>query len=331
MEVLGEDRREGLGRKVTPRVSLLMMLLVSTILLLSSLYSAEASVFRKAREGVLDVTQPFLSTFAAPINFLNSVFGSVGDYFNVVDENRILRQENAQLRQWMEEALALRELVSVFEKLQTYETPPEIIPIDAHVISDSNDVFAKSMIVNAGQSKKVRVGMAVVNEAGLIGRIIEAGGNASRVLLLTDIQSRIPVYVEGANIEGILVGRTGERPVIRFTNQVFTKTLERGARVLTSGSGGVMPSNIPIGTLYDVTQEEISINLFVDYTKTRLVRVLDYDFPEVVPVEITSSEEEAVQTPPEDPAGENASSQGGEQIIAPTPQTGTTPVNEGAR
>ncbi len=281
MEVLGEDRREGLGRKVTPRLSLLLLLLVSIILLLSSLYTAEASVFRKARESVLDATEPFLSAFSVPINFVNGIFGSVSDYINVVDENKALRQENAELRQWMEEALALRELVSVYEKLQTYETPPDVLPIDAHVISDSNDVFAKSMVVNVGRSRQAKIGMAVVNEAGLVGRIIEAGQSASRVLLLTDIQSRIPVYVEGANVEGILIGRTGERPVISFTNQVLSAPLQKGAKVLTSGAGGVLPGNIPVGLLYEGGENEVAVNLHAEYTKTRLVRVLDYDFPVV--------------------------------------------------
>ncbi len=284
MEILGENRREGLGRKVTPRVSLFLMLLVSIILLLSSLYSAEASIFRKARESVLDATSPILSVLSAPINMVNNLFGNVEEYFGVVEENRALRQENAELRQWMEEALALRDLVSVYEKLQSYQTQPDVVPIDAHVISDSNDVFAKSMVVNAGRSKQVKVGQAVVNEAGLVGRIIETGRNASRVLLLSDIQSRIPVYIEGAGIEGILVGRTRQQPVISFTNEVFEGPVPPETRILTSGAGGVIPRGIPVGTVGQVTKLEITVRLYADYSKTRLVRVLDFVFPKVDPV-----------------------------------------------
>lgn len=289
MEVLGEDLREGLGRKVTPRVSLLLMLIVSLILLLSSLYSAEASIFRKARENVLDATAPIFSILSGPITAVNNLFGTVGDYFNVIDENRALREENAQLRQWMEEALALRDLVSVYEGLQSYQSAPDVTPIDAHVISDSNDVFARSMVVNAGTQDRVRVGLAVVNEAGLVGRIIESGRMASRVLLLSDLQSRIPVYIEGAGIEGILVGRTRQRPVIRFTSQVLNEPIAPGARVLTSGAGGVIPRGLPVGTVFQAVEAEgepeIDIELYADYSRTRLVRILEFSFPEIGDIE----------------------------------------------
>lgn len=314
MEVLGEDRREGLGRKVSPRVSLFLMLLVSLIMLLFSLYSAEASIFRKARESVLDASSPILSVLSMPINAINNVFGDIGDYFHVVEENRALRQENAELRQWMEEALALRDLVSVYEKLQSYQSAPSVTPIDAHVISDSNDVFARSMIINIGTSKNIRTGLAVVNEAGLVGRLLETGRVASRVLLLSDIQSRIPVYIENGGVEGILVGRTRQRPVINFTSRVLEAPLEVGVKVFTSGAGGVIPRGIPVGTVAEIRDREISINLYADYSKTRLVRVLDYDFPGIGVItesEQVSEELDLDELEAESPSDENAQQEEG--------------------
>ncbi len=279
MEILGEDRREGISRRIVPRVNLFLLFLVSLILLLSSLYSAEASVFKKARESILDVASPLLSVLSVPVEVVNNLFGRAGDYLHVMDENKALRQENAELRQWMEEALALRQLLSSYEQLQSYQPSPDVIPIDAYVIGDSNDVFARSMVLNAGRNENVRTGYAVVNEAGLVGRIIEAGKNASRVLLLTDIQSRIPVYVEGEGIDGILVGQTRTRPLIRFTNKVTTRPVRSGARVLTSGAGGIIPRGLPVGVVFGMKEDEIEITLNADYSQTRLVRVLEYTFP----------------------------------------------------
>lgn len=279
MDVLGQDRREGLGRRADSRVGLLTLSLVSILLLLPSLYSAEASVFRKARETVVDAAAPALALFAGPISYIQSVVGEVGDYFNVLKQNEALRQENAELRQWMDEALALRETVAAYEALNAYQAPPETKPVNAVVIGESNDAFSHSMLVNAGRGEGVAPGQAVVDPNGLVGRIVDAGGAASRVLLLTDVQSRVPVYIEGADVEGLLVGRTKARPTVSFTESSEPVLFEPGQRVLTSGAGGVLPRGIPVGVVVEERDGEAVVDLYANYARTRLVRVINYEFP----------------------------------------------------
>lgn len=279
MEFLGQDRREGLGRKANSRVVLILLLLVSLLLLLSSLYSAQASVFRKAREGVLDAASPALSALSGPIAYVNDLIGYVGDYFAVLEKNEALRRENAELRQWMNEALELRTIVAGYEGLQSFNAPPPIQPIDAFVIGEANDAFARSMILNAGRRQNVEPGQAVVDADGVIGRIVDAGARASRVLLLTDIQSRVPVYVEGAGVEGILVGRTRARPAIAITESSDEIEIAPGQRVLTSGAGGVLPRGLPVGVVDGEAHQEILVDLYANYARTRLVRVINFEFP----------------------------------------------------
>jgi len=293
MDVLGQDRREGLGRKADSKFVLLLMILVSILLLLSSLYSAEASVFRKARENVLDAAAPILSIFAGPIAYVQGVVGDVGDYFNTLEQNQALREENAELRQWMEEALRLRETIAVYERLQNYYAPPEATPIDGFVIGESNDAFSHSMLVNAGARDGVERGQAVLDDQGLVGRIVDVGNNASRILLLTDVQSRVPVYVEDANLEGILVGRTKSKPSISFTASSVPVTLTPGQRVLTSGAGGSLPRGLAVGVIAGADKGEAVVDLYADYARTRMVRVIDYEFPafEEAPVEPAGSSE----------------------------------------
>lgn len=281
MEFLGQDRREGLGRKAHSRFNLVLLMLVSVLLLLSSLYSAQASVFKKAREGVMDAASPVLSLFAGPISAFNDMAGSVSDYFNVMEQNKALREENAELRQWMAEALELREVVASYEALDGYMAPPDAQPINAFVIGEANDAFARSMIVNAGRSNNVEVGQAVVDANGLVGRIVEAGRGASRVLLLTDIQSRVPVYVEGADVEGILVGNTRARPAISFTASAEEAEAAPGQRVLTSGAGGALPRGLPIGVVSGESRDGIIVDLYANYARTRMVRVINYAFPAI--------------------------------------------------
>ena len=279
MEYLGQNRREGLGRKANSRFTLLLLILVSVMLLLSSLYSAQASVFKKAREGAIDAAAPVLELFSGPVAYVNGLVGYVADYFGVLEQNEALREENAQLRQWMNEALELRTTVSGFEGLQAYTPPPSAQPIDAYVIGEANDAFARSMIVNAGRSRNIEVGYAVVNDDGLVGHIVDTGNNASRILLLTDIQSRVPVYIEGADIEGILVGKTRDNPVISITESSEPIEIAPGQRVMTSGAGGALPRGLPVGAVSGAEDDEINVNLYANYARTRLVRVLNYEFP----------------------------------------------------
>jgi len=283
MEFLGQDRREGLGRKANSRFVLVLLMLVSGLLLLSSLYSAQASVFKKAREGVIDAAAPILEIFSGPVAYFNGIVGNATDYFNILEQNDALRQENAELRQWMNEAIELRGVVAAYKDLQSYEAPPDALPIDAYVIGESNDAFARSMIVNAGRARNVESGQAVVSDSGLIGRIVDTGANASRVLLLTDIQSRIPVYVEGADIEGILVGNTRERPSISFTQNSEPKEVTPGQRVLTSGAGGVLPRGLPVGEIAGMLRNDIVVELNANYARTRMVRIINYEFPMLTP------------------------------------------------
>lgn len=314
MEYLGHDRREGLGRKAHSRFVLILLILVSVLLLLSSLYSAQASVFKKAREGVMDAASPVLTLFSGPISYVNGVFGSVGDYFNVMEQNKALREENAELRQWMNEALELRETIATYEALEGYMAPPEAQPISAFVIGESNDAFARSMIVNAGRTNNVEVGHAVVDENGLVGRIVEAGGDASRVLLLTDIQSRIPVYIEGADVEGILVGNTRARPVISVTARADEVDVETGERVLTSGAGGALPRGLPVGVVTGQNRSEITVDLYANYARTRMVRVINYEFPAVDPVADEAADDAADDAgdATEDAAGGDSVEAGGQ-------------------
>jgi rod shape-determining protein MreC len=283
MEYLGRDRREGLGRKANSRVILVILILVSVFLLLSSLYSAQASVFKKAREGVLDAAEPALELFSGPIAYVNGLIGYVADYFSVLEQNEALRRENEELRQWMNEALELRTVVAGFEGLQSYQAPPEAQPVDAFIIGEANDAFARSMIINAGRRKNIEAGQAVVDADGMIGRIVHTGANASRVLLLTDVQSRVPVFVEGAGVEGILVGRTRARPTISVIESSQDVEILPGQRVLTSGAGGVLPRGLPIGLVESGSGDDVLVDLYANYARTRMVRVINFEFPAVTP------------------------------------------------
>lgn len=281
MDVLGQERREGLGRKSNSRIGLILLFLLSIIFLLSSLYAAEASVFRKARETAIEAASPFLAVFAGPIAFVQDRVGSVKDYFAVLEQNKALREENAALREWEREARNLRSIVDDYEAIGLYKAPPAIRPVNAFVIGESNDAFAHSMIVNAGREDNIAAGQAVVDADGLVGRTVDVAAHAARVLLLTDIQSRVPVYVDGVFVDGILAGRTTDKPQIVFTLNGDIDRVSAGQKVFTSGAEGVLPRGVYVGEIDRVDGSGAHVKLAANYARTRLVRIVNYEFPDL--------------------------------------------------
>lgn len=281
MDILGQDKREVFGSRSNSQVGLLLCSLVSLILLLSSLYAAEASVFKKARETALETAAPILTFFSGPIGWVRDRVGDVGDYFRVLEQNEALREENAALRQWEDEARSLRAVITALEELDVYKAPPAAKPINAFVIGEANDAYAHSMIVNAGAKDGIARGLAAVDERGMIGRVVDVSDNAARILLLNDIQSRIPVFVEDSFVEGLLVGRSTSNPSIAITMLANGDRIEPGQRVVTSGAGGVLPRGLVVGTVSKVTDKEAIVELSADYARTRLVRIINYEFPQV--------------------------------------------------
>jgi rod shape-determining protein MreC len=183
----------------------------------------------------------------------------------------------------MDEALEHRKTIAQYEALKSFYAPPDARPLNAFVIGDSNEAYTHAMLVNVGAGKGVARGQAVLDDRGLVGRVVDTGKAASRILLLTDAQSRVPVFIEDANLEGILVGRANARPTIKFTLSSEAPDFKKGQRVLTSGAGGVVPRGLPVGVIVDAQGGEAIIDLYADYARARLVRVVNYEFPKLEP------------------------------------------------
>lgn len=280
---------------------------VSAIMLLSSLYAAEASVFQKARETALEAASPILSIFAIPAGFIQDFVGSVNEYFFVLEQNKALREEIENLRQWEQEARGLRDAIAAYETLGYYHPAPTPQPITATVVGESNEAFTHTMIVNAGRDNAVLPGQAVVDDRGLVGRIVHTSSNAARVLLLTDVQSRIPVYLETSEVEGILVGSTGSRPVISFTRFDDLEKVINGDRVVTSGAGETLPRGLPVGQVSNVSENGAVVQLDSNYARTRLVRIINYKFPGIREEEPPSlSSKKPTEAAPDPVDSENA-------------------------
>jgi len=194
----------------------------------------------------------------------------------VYEENIRLRQENTELHKWQNAALSLETRVRRYELLVNAVPDPEIPSITARVIGQSNRPFVQTMILNAGKDRGVRAGQAVVDARGLIGRVYLAGERTSWVILLTDLNSRVPVVIEPSNHRAILQGGTMTSSLQLDSGPADVKA---GNRVLSSGDGGLLPPGLPVGVVV-AEGDGFRVLLYSDAQTADYVQVLDYQAPE---------------------------------------------------
>jgi rod shape-determining protein MreC len=253
-------------------------LVVLAVLALGLLIASRAQpdLTQPVRGVVDDLNSSIMEVAAGPVAEGRRWLEGIGSFFATYDENQKLRDENAKLRLAQSELSELRRKVSRYEQLLKVPTDAPVTGVGGRVMADTSGPFMQTIIVNAGLDQGVLEGQAVVDDRGLLGRVIGTGRRSARVLLLSDLNSRIPVIIEGANLKAILVGDNSLRPTLEYLPP--GSTLVAGARVLTTADGKALPPGIAIGT---VAKGDVSprVELFTNEGRADFVRVLQYQAP----------------------------------------------------
>lgn len=265
------------------RLSFVILACAAVILLFAGRSGNEQ--MEQVRTALSDVTAPLLEFSSRPVQMLRAGFEGVDQYFNSVEENQILRKELARLQAWQSLALKLQNENKEFRSLLNAQDLPEPPFISARVIGDLGSPFVHTVLINVGQKQGVKKDMPVVGADGLIGRIVSSGNNVSRVLLLSDLNSRVPVRLEGSGYQSVLAGDNETNPQLFYLP--VGANISVGDRIVTSGHGGVFPPGIPIGTISSVNKgastSEIRIRTFMDEHRLGFVRVIQYKGVEAPP------------------------------------------------
>jgi rod shape-determining protein MreC len=162
---------------------------------------------------------------------------------------------------------ALRELVHAVPMGQSSY-------ISSRIISDSSGPYSRSALISAGTNEGVRADQPVVSNAGLVGRVVDAGNRNARVLLLTDVSSRIPVVAEDSRERSILAGNNTNLPNLLYLPD--NSNLQVGERIITSSDGGAFPAGIPVGVVESISGNEVKIRPLVDWFRLEYVSVIDF-------------------------------------------------------
>jgi rod shape-determining protein MreC len=262
---------------------------------------------------------PIGQAISAPGRWTGQAAQYVRDYFGAVSENRALRAENAELRQWKATAVALEDTNARYRALLGFKTNPPIPMASAHVILDARGPFADTRLADAGKEKGIEVGNPVMNERGLVGRVIGVARGASRVLLLTDVT---PILIDRTDARAILTGDASSTPKLEYLRGA--DPIKEGDRILTSGDGGMIPRGLPVGTAVKGLDGTWRVRLDANESSIDFVRILLFkDFS------LLASQQELSQTtaPPSPPPAAPASAPAPiVTVAAPKPAPAPAPV-----
>jgi len=266
----------------TAAVVVVVAIIASILLILADRrHDSDATTYSPVRAGFDAGAGPLNGLFAAPVRWAGGATDYVKGYFFAVSENRRLRAQVVELQPWRDQAIALKNVNARYEAMLGLRTEPPVAMATARSVSESRGPFVNARLLDAGTSKGVRIGNPVINEHGLVGRIVGTTGGVSRLLLLTDVASRTPVLIDRSDARAMLSGDGSGNPRLEFVRGVGT--VEVGDRVLTSGDGGGYPRGVPIGVAAKGIDGSWRVKLFSDRGAIDYVRIMLFqDFGQMV-------------------------------------------------
>jgi rod shape-determining protein MreC len=224
------------------------------------------------RMGIADTAAPILSAVSRPFYVAADFVGNVSGMTEMRAENVRLEAENKKLREWYQTALMLQSENQSLQELLNLKVDGQHKFVSTRVIADAGNAYVKSVLVGAGGVDGVKKGQAVLSGEGMVGRIIETGNSAARVLLLSDFNSRVPVIVEGSRHKAILAGTNESYPALKHLPPDVE--IVAGTRIVTSGDGGIFPPGLPIGKVV-IEDGVIRVHPYADMNRVTYVRILD--------------------------------------------------------
>lgn len=251
-----------------------VILLLSAALGLMVMSHTQSGISQRARTIISDTVVPVISVLAKPVDAMTSAGHWVGEMVSLRKDNIRLTADNASLLKWQ---AAATELVAENEKLRAllkFAPVSKQVYTSARVAADTGSPYSRSVIITSGTQQNVQEDSAVINEAGLVGRVVDAGRKTSRVLLLTDMNSRIPVIAEESRERAIAGGNNSDMLSLIYLPE--NSRLKVGEKIITSGDGGVLPPGIPVGVVSKIEKGAATVKPFADSYRIDFVSVIDF-------------------------------------------------------
>jgi rod shape-determining protein MreC len=260
------------ARQALARLTLPVMVIAAFGLMLVG--KVDTVFVERARIAVYDASAPIYAALAEPLGGMHRAIAEVVGLWGLREENARLRDENDHLRRWQSIALTLDAENQRLKTALRWIPDPEASFVTARVVADAGGVYAKAVLLSLGPNHGLRKGQIALDERGLVGRITEVGSRTARVLLITDMNSRVPVVLESSRSHAILAGTNGAWPRLQYWSEGTVP--KEGERVVTSAEASAFPANLPVGTVRYNANGVPDVEPDAQLRALDIVRIFDY-------------------------------------------------------
>ncbi|MEL6571301.1 MAG: rod shape-determining protein MreC [Pseudomonadota bacterium] len=257
---------------VTPLRRFLVGLLVLCLFGIFLVWRIDSPRVERFRAAVVDRVVPSFDWALAPVTGVVNLVQDFQSYQQLAEQNDDLRRELQRMKAWKEAALQLEQENAKLLDLNNVRLNPQLTYVTGQVLTDSGSPFRQSVLLNVGKRDGIVDGWPTMDGVGLVGRIAGVGNETSRVLLLTDTSSRIPITIQPSGQQAILAGDNTLNPPIDFLEN--PAVVRPGDQVVTSGDGGVFPADLQVGQVALGNDQRLRVRLSADYERLQFLRVL---------------------------------------------------------
>ena len=249
------------------KFSLLTLIFISILIIFLSSFNFK--IINDLRGIINEIVYRSSFIISVPENFIINSYAKITDYSNFYDKYRFNKQELKNLKSKIitneiiiSENKELKNLIGDFTL-----TSSKIL---AKVIVDHDSPFLKTIVINKGSSDGLKIGTNILDKNYVVGRVIEVNYKTSRVLLLSDLNSSIPISITPGNIQAIVIGNGINEGEIKYIKDNLIEDLQDQSIGYTSGTGGLFKSGVPVGRL-ELGKEKFYLNFYSDFSQLKYV------------------------------------------------------------
>ena len=254
------------------RFSLLSLIFFSIIFLILGSLNFKAIDYIKISIKEIVYRSSFI--VSGPESFIKNNYQLVEDHFNLY---KISEKNKSELANLKAKDLLNEFIISENKRLKKV-VDDYLVKSDtiiAKVLSDKGSPFLRSIIINKGSKHKIKLGMVVIDGVYLVGKVVEVNYLSSRILLLSDLNSKIPVIIEPNEVFSILSGTGKTNGVIQYSKKY--REIKENSIIYTSGTGNLFKAGIPVGKINNIDlSEEKKVEFFSDFSQLRFVKVFSF-------------------------------------------------------
>lgn len=256
----------------TPIRRVLIALLAIVLIALFLFWRIDSPRAERMRTALIDRFVPSFEWALVPVTGISQMVAGFQSYARIYEQNQELRRELQKMQAWREAAVQLEQENSKLLAQNNVRIDPALTSVTGLVMVDSGSAFRQSVLLNVGAQDGIIDGWATMDGLGLAGRISGVGQRTSRVVLLTDPSSRIPVTIQPSGDRALLTGDNTALPVLDFIENL--DDIRPGDRAVTSGDGGVFPPGLLVGQVVQASDGRMRLRLAADYGRLEFLRVL---------------------------------------------------------